>query len=61
MQKESRDSSVGIATAYGLDGRGVGVRIPVGAIMFYSPCRPDRFWGPQSFLSSGYRGLFPWG
>jgi hypothetical protein len=27
----SRDSSVGIATAYGRDGRGVGVLVPVGA------------------------------
>jgi hypothetical protein len=27
----SRDSAVGIATGYGLDGRGVGVRVPVGA------------------------------
>jgi hypothetical protein len=26
----SRDSAVGIATGYGLDGRGVGVRLPVG-------------------------------
>jgi hypothetical protein len=28
---ESRDSSVGIATVYGLDDRGVGVRVPVGS------------------------------
>jgi hypothetical protein len=27
----SRDSSVGIATAYGLDDRGAGVRVPVGS------------------------------
>jgi hypothetical protein len=26
--------------------------------MFYSPFRPDRLWGPLSFLSSGYRALF---
>jgi hypothetical protein len=26
----SRDSGVGIATSYGLDDRGVGVRVPVG-------------------------------
>jgi len=27
---------------------------------FYSPPRPDRFWGPPT-LSNGYRGLLPWG
>jgi hypothetical protein len=27
----SRDSVVGIATSYGLDDRGVGVRVPVGS------------------------------
>jgi hypothetical protein len=27
----SRDSEVGITTGYGLDSRGVGVRVPVGA------------------------------
>jgi hypothetical protein len=26
----SRDSAVGVATGYGLDDRGVGVRVPVG-------------------------------
>jgi hypothetical protein len=31
FQSESRDSSVGIATGYGLDDRGVGVRVPVGS------------------------------
>jgi hypothetical protein len=30
----SRDSVVGIATSYGLDDRGVGVRIPVGRRIF---------------------------
>jgi hypothetical protein len=37
----SRDSSVGIATGYGLDDRGVGVRVPVGSKIFTSPYRPD--------------------
>jgi hypothetical protein len=29
-EERSRDSLVGIATSYGLDDRGVGVRVPVG-------------------------------
>jgi hypothetical protein len=31
MAFDSRDSSVGIATSYELDDRGVGVRVPVGS------------------------------
>jgi hypothetical protein len=54
----SRDSVVGIATSYGLDGRGVGVRVQVGSRIFSSPNRPDRLWGPTNLLSNGYRGLF---
>jgi hypothetical protein len=38
----SRDSVVGIATSYGLDDRGVGVRVPVGSRIFSFPDRPDR-------------------
>jgi hypothetical protein len=38
----SRDSVVGIATSYGLDDQGVGIRVPVGSRMFSSPNRPDR-------------------
>jgi hypothetical protein len=55
----SRDSAVGVATGYGLDDRGVGIRVPVGARSFCSPCRPDRFCVPPNLLSNGYRGLFP--
>jgi hypothetical protein len=49
------DSIVGIATGYGLDDRGVGVRVPVGSRIFSSPRRPDRLWGPPSPLSNECR------
>jgi hypothetical protein len=48
-----RDCSAGIATGYGLDGRGKG--------FFSPPQRPDRFWGTPALLLNGYRGRFPWG
>jgi hypothetical protein len=35
-------SAVGIATGYGLDDRGVGVRVPVGPRIFTSRYSPDR-------------------
>jgi hypothetical protein len=48
----SRDSAVGIATGYRLDG---GVRVPVGIRFFSSPRRPERLCSPPN------RGLFPRG
>jgi hypothetical protein len=54
-----RDIGVGIATGYGLDGRGVGVQVPVGARFPPSPRLPDRFWGTPSLLSNGYQEFFP--
>jgi hypothetical protein len=51
----SRDSSVGIATGYGLDGRRVGVRVPVGARIFSTssrpvlgPIQPPILWVPRA-------------
>jgi hypothetical protein len=52
----SRDSAVGIATAYWLDDLEVGVGVPVGSRSFTSPCRPDRLWGPPNLLYSGSPG-----
>jgi hypothetical protein len=54
-------SAVDIETGYGLDGRGVGVRVPVRVRFFFSPRRPDRLWSQPSLLSNGYRGLTPGG
>jgi hypothetical protein len=49
----SRESTVGIATGYGLKGRLVEVRF------FSSSRRPDLFWGPPNLHSNRYRDLFP--
>jgi hypothetical protein len=54
----SRDSAFSIATGYGLDDKGVGVRVLVGSRNFYSPRRPDRFWGTPSLISNEYREIF---
>jgi hypothetical protein len=55
-----RDNVVGIATGYGLEDRGIGVRIPVGSRIFTFPYHPDRVWGPPNLLYNGYRGVsFP--
>jgi hypothetical protein len=53
------DSGAGIATGYGLDDRGFGVRVAVGARIFSFPRCPDRLWGPPNLLSNGYEILFP--
>jgi hypothetical protein len=50
--------AVGIETGYMSQDEGAGVRVPVGARIFNSPCHPDRFWGPNSHLSSGYQKFF---
>jgi hypothetical protein len=56
-----QDSAVGIATGYGLDDRGVGVRVPVGSRIFSSQCRLDLLWGPPNLLSMPTEGSFPGG
>jgi hypothetical protein len=53
----SRDSTVGMPTCYGLDGRGVGVRVPVEVWFFSSLRHPDRFGFLRSQLN-GYQGSF---
>jgi hypothetical protein len=53
----SRDTVVGIANGYGLDGRRIGVRVLVRSRIFTS-C-PYRLWGPPNLLSNGYQGPFP--
>ena len=46
-----RDSSVGIATGYGLDGPGIESRL---GARFYAPVQTGP-WGPPSLLYNGYR------
>jgi hypothetical protein len=52
---ETRGGSIGIATGYGLDDPGVGVRVLVGSSIFTSPYRPDRLWGTLNLLHNEYR------
>jgi hypothetical protein len=53
------NSSVGILTDYGVDGRG---SIPGKSKRFPSiPHRPDRLWDPPSLIFNRYWGLFPRG
>jgi hypothetical protein len=58
LNSMSRDSVVGIATGYGLDEKGFGVRAPVGTLLHVvqtgSGVHP-------AFLSSEYGGSFPGG
>jgi hypothetical protein len=44
---------VGIATSYGLDDGGVGVRVPLWSRILSSPRRPDRLWCPPYSIGNG--------
>jgi hypothetical protein len=46
---ESRDGSVGIASSYGRDGQGVGVRVPVGKIFFLHVVQTDSGTDPTFY------------
>jgi hypothetical protein len=46
-------------TGYGLDDRGVGVRVPVGSRIFSSPRGPDRLWGPLTSYPMDTGALSP--
>jgi hypothetical protein len=56
-----RSSVVGIVNAYGLDDRGVGVRIPVWSRILTSPHHQNRLWGLPNLLFNEYQRLFPRG
>jgi hypothetical protein len=58
MGPHGGDSVVGIATGYGLDARGVLVRVPVGSRILSSPSCLNWLWDQTNLLSNGYRGLF---
>jgi hypothetical protein len=49
-RSRNRDNVVGIATGYGLDDRGIRIRVQVGSRIFSSPRRPDRFWETPSLF-----------
>jgi hypothetical protein len=61
LSRRNPDSAVHVATGYGLEVRGIGVRVPVGVRFFSSPRSPDRLWGPPSLLFDGFREFFPRG
>jgi hypothetical protein len=57
----SLDSAVGIATCYGLDDRGVGVRFPVGTVFFPLHVVQTGFGTHPASYPVGTVGSFPGG
>jgi hypothetical protein len=55
----SRYNAVGIVIGYGLDDRGVGVRVPVESRIFSSPRRPTGSGAHPSSYPLGTEGSFP--
>jgi hypothetical protein len=52
IHNRNRGSSVGIATGYGLDDRGVGVRVPVRSRILSSQSSPDQLWVPLFHINT---------
>jgi hypothetical protein len=57
----SRDSSVGIATSYGLDDQGVGVGVPVGSKIFLLHVIQTGSGAQAASYSMGTGGSLPGG
>jgi hypothetical protein len=57
---ESWESSVGIVTGHGMDGRGIGVRFPARDLSLFHKVQIGSGAQPTSY-TMGTRGLFPWG
>jgi hypothetical protein len=57
----SRDKAAGITVGYGLDGRGVGVRVPLGAGIFSSPVVQTGSGAHPASYPMGTKGSFPRG
>jgi hypothetical protein len=57
----SRDSSVGIATVYGLDAWGVGLRVPVGSNVSFLRVVQTGSGAHPAFYQMGTGGYFPGG
>jgi hypothetical protein len=61
LRTQSEGSVAGIATGYGLDNRGVGVRVLVGSRILSSTNCPDHYGVHPTSFPMGTRGSFPGG